>query len=204
MTFQPSSAAQPDYASPTVSLAALRARVSSATLSLHQTLDEVMGTFDQHLQELNKLRESLRESEKALQSEAPTVAALLPTLPALSPQVPAMTSPTAPAKPFVPAPRPLPVKQAAPPLMTQVLWPSLPATPPPPVPPEDAKAAARPTEPPLEDATLEELNAALAYAFAQVSGTKPLTRESITQMMPGPLPTSALRYGNPAELSGRP
>lgn len=200
MTSKPASAAQLDYASPTVTLAALRARVSSATLSLHQTLDEVMGTFDQHLQELNKLRESLRESEKALQTEAPAVAALLPTLPALPPQVPAMTSPFPPAKPVVPAPRP----QLAPPMMTQVLWPSLSPTPPPPTPPEEAKAAVRPVEPPLEDATLEELNAALAYAFAQVSGTKPLTQESITHMMPGPLPTSALRYGNPAELSGRP
>lgn len=200
MTFQPSSAAQPDYASPTVSLAALRARVSSATLSLHQTLDEVMGTFDQHLQELNKLRESLRESEKALQTSAPAVAALLPTLPALPPQ-PAMTSPQPAVKPLVPAPRPQSLKHAAPPLMTQVLWPSLPATPPA---PEDSKAAARPAEQPLEEATLEELNAALAYAFAQVSGTKPLTQEAITHMMPGPLPTSALRYDNPAELSRRP
>ena len=200
MTSKPASAAQLDYASPTVSLAALRARVSSATLSLHQTLDEVMGTFDQHLQELNKLRESLRESEKALQAEAPAMAALLPTLPALPPQVPAMTSPFPPAKPVVPAPRP----QLAPPMMTQVLWPSLSPTPPPPTSPEEAKAPVRPVEPPLEDATLEELNAALAYAFAQVSGTKPLTQESITHMMPGPLPTSALRYGNPAELSGRP
>lgn len=199
MTSQPPSAVQPDYASPTVSLAALRARVSSATLSLHQTLDEVMGTFDQHLQELNKLRESLRNSEKALQAEAPAVAALLPTMPAL----PAMTSPLPSAKPFVPAPRPQPAKQAGPPLMTQVLWPSLPTTPPPPLPPEESKAAARPAEPPLEEATLEELNAALAYAFAQVSGTKPLTQESITHMMPGPLPTSALRYGNPAEMSGK-
>jgi len=203
MTFQPSSATQHDYASPTVSLAALRARVSSATLSLHQTLDEVMGTFDQHLQELNKLRESLRESEKALQTAAPAVAALLPTMPALPPQAP-MTSPQPAAKPFVPAPRAQPAKMGGAPIMTQVLWPSLPTTPPPALPSEDLKAAARPAEPPLEEATLEELNAALAYAFAQVSGTKPLTQESITHMMPGPLPTSALRYGNPAELSGRP
>ena len=201
MTPQPAHAAQLDHASSTVSLAALRARVSSATLSLHQTLDEVMGTFDQHLQELHKLRESLRESEKTLQAQAPAVAALLPTLPALPAQAPAMTSPAPSAKPFVPAPRPQPAKQAPAPMMTQVLWPSLPATP---APPEDAKAAARPAEPALEEATLEELNAALAYAFAQVSGTKPLTQESITHMMPGPLPTSALRYGNPAELSGRP
>jgi len=53
-----STPAHQDYASPTVSLEALRARVSLATMALHQTLDEVLGTFDQQLQELHKLRDA--------------------------------------------------------------------------------------------------------------------------------------------------
>jgi len=191
-----STPAHQDYASPTVSLAALRARVSLATMALHQTLDEVLGTFDQQLQELHKLRESLRESEKSIHQSAPSVAAMLPLMPALSPM------PARDAKPAAePAPRAMPSKLPAAPLMTQVMWPCLPATPP--ATPADAKAAARPAEPPLEEATLEELNAALAFAFSQVSNTKPMTQASITQMMPGSMPTSAPRFSNPTEMWGR-
>ena len=54
--------------------------------------------------------------------------------------------------------------------------------------------------PALEQSTLEELNAALAYAFAQVSSTsRPIDKGSVTHMMPAPIPTSALRYGQIAE-----
>lgn len=165
-------------------------------MALHQTLDEVMGTFDQQLLELHKLRESLRESEKCIQAATPSVAALLPMMPALPP----MPAPYQQQQPvYEPAPRAMPAKLPAAPLMTHVMWPSMPATPRPA--PAYAEAAPRPSEPPLEEATLEELNAALAYAFLQVSNTKPLTQESISQMMPPPLPSSALRYGNPVEMA---
>ena len=57
--------------------------------------------------------------------------------------------------------------------------------------------------PQLEKATLEELNAALAYAFAQVSGTKGLGKGGITQMMPPPLPTQAMRFGQAPDYAGQ-
>ena len=55
----------------------------------------------------------------------------------------------------------------------------------------------------MEQATLEELNAALAYAFSQVSNTTSLGKGAVTQMMPAPLPSQAMRFGNARELSGR-
>jgi hypothetical protein len=85
--------------------------------------------------------------------------------------------------------------------MTQVMGPCLPAIPP--ATHADAKAAARPAQRPLEEATLEELDAALAFAFSQVSNTKPMKQESITQMMPGSMPTLAPRFSNPTEMWGR-
>lgn len=60
-----------------------------------------------------------------------------------------------------------------------------------------------PLSPQLEKATLEELNAALAYAFAQVSGTKGLGKGGITQMMPPPLPTQAMRFGQAPDYAGQ-
>jgi hypothetical protein len=66
-------------------------------------------------------------------------------------------------------------------------------------------ALAAPTQkaaPSLEQATLEELNAALAYAFAQVSSSGvPVGKESAINMMPSPMPTSALRYGQRPEYT---
>jgi hypothetical protein len=55
--------------------------------------------------------------------------------------------------------------------------------------------------PQLEKATLEELNAALAYAFSQVSNTNGLGRGGITQMMPPPLPTQAVRFGQSPDFA---
>ncbi len=118
------------------------------------------------------------------------------------------------------------------PMMTQILWPSkAPAAtepmpsiakeaPPAPAPMTRPTAAEAPKPttfleaplasaqhnpgPNLEQATLEELNAALAYAFAQVSSnTVPMEKGSITQMMPPPMPTSALRYGHLPEMVER-
>ena len=63
--------------------------------------------------------------------------------------------------------------------------------------------AADSLSPQLEKATLEELNAALAYAFAQVSGTKGLGKGGITQMMPPPLPTQAMRFGQAPDYAGQ-
>lgn len=111
--------------------------------------------------------------------------------------------------------------------MTQILWPSkqpavgpapeapvsapMPPACPEPAPPAPA-AVAQPVvplrndyTPNLEQATMEELNAALAYAFSQVSsGPAPAQakRDSVTHLMPGPLPTSALRYGQAPAFAG--
>jgi predicted amino acid-binding ACT domain protein len=107
------------------------------------------------------------------------------------------------------------------PMMTQILWPSKPGT----ITEPTAAASAQPsaagatikpmshfeaalaaptrkTAPSLEQATLEELNAALAYAFAQVSSSGvPVGKESAINMMPSPMPTSALRYGQRPEYT---
>ncbi len=86
-----------------------------------------------------------------------------------------------------------------------------PIAPPPPVLPQSVLPAQAPelpqpasdqaAAPDLGNATIEELNAALAYAFAQVSTTKPIGGSSLTQMMPPPMPTSALRYGQVPDLA---
>lgn len=58
-----------------------------------------------------------------------------------------------------------------------------------------------PPAPDMEQATLEELNAALAYAFSQVSNTTSLGKGAVTQMMPSPMPT--IRFGNASGLPDR-
>lgn len=70
-------------------------------------------------------------------------------------------------------------------------------------PPQAPVQTVDPLSPQLEKATLEELNAALAYAFAQVSGTKGLGKGGITQMMPPPLPTQAMRFGQAPDYAGQ-
>lgn len=214
------------------SIADLRAKLSATTLALHETLDSVMAAFDRHTQELDLLRRALTDAESALKATSPQVAAVVKSMPML-PELPKHLDPlpklAIPSMPPLPAPAPVPVpaarQQALAPQMTQILWPSkdnaavlTPPTPPAaPMPtPVAAKAdlpmlisAPAPMQPPappspdLEQATLEELNAALAYAFSQVSNTTSLGKGAVTQMMPAPLPSQAMRFGNASEVQNR-
>jgi hypothetical protein len=211
------------------SIADLRAKLSSTTLALHETLDSVMAAFDKHSQELDTLRRALVEAESALKVTAPQVAAVMKPMPML-PELPKALEPlpklAIPSMPPLPAPAPAARHPATGPMMTQILWPSkdntaaeafVPTPAPVPAPAPSARkadapmliSAPAPVEPPappspdLEQATLEELNAALAYAFSQVSNTTSLGKGAVTQMMPAPLPTQAMRFGSASELAGR-
>jgi len=185
----------------------------------------------QDLDSLRRALAEADSNLKASAPEVAAIVKPMPMLPELpkhleplpkleAPAIPAMAAPV--AKRQAPAPAPM---------MTQILWPSkdnaadltLPVPPPVPAPapmPVAAPLAKRsdapilisspssieippPPAPDLEQATLEELNAALAYAFSQVSNTTSLGKGAVTQMMPAPLPTQAMRFGSASELPGR-
>ncbi len=151
----------------------LHARLSAATEALLKTRDQVIEALDQHLHELDMLRSALGTNEKTL----------LPTLPAISAEV-------APVPQYFERPP----QAASLPLLTQVLWPSKHDAPAPMPARVPAPAAVSPApvssplvaysslqssssqdlamDPDLEKATLEELNAALAYAFSHVSSAR--------------------------------
>ena len=119
--------------------------------------------------------------ESMLHSTAPLSSAL-PPLPTSPFQPPPLTE----KRPLTPPPAPLVAAAPSPASSASVMHPSYaPAAP----------VATSPLSPILEQATLEELNAALAYAFSQVAGNHTQGAGSVTQMMPAPLPTQAMRFG---------
>jgi len=193
-TMMPSSLPSPESSArgPLATLPALRNQLGVATQTLEQTLGTMLSLLESQVQELQSLRRALADVEGRLQQTAPQVAAL----PSAAPSV---FSPT--------------VAKPAAPLMTQILWPSKPspdneptlnqAAPRPVLPVAQAFDALPgvPVDPGSEHTTVEALNAALAYAFAQVSNTSPLGAGSITKMIPPPMPTSALRYGSMPEYT---
>ena len=159
-----------------VPTANLNARLEAATEALLKTRDQVVAALDQHLRELDMLRQAIGNSDKPLLSLVPS--------PVASPPPPVVAAQLAPA---VPAERPVPPSPM--PLMTQVLWPSkafeeaapapAPARPSKPSSPLVAYSSMHSSvdlnmsvAPDLEKATLEELNAALAYAFSHVSNAR--------------------------------
>ncbi|MDB6073868.1 MAG: hypothetical protein JWO89_1508 [Verrucomicrobiaceae bacterium] len=171
--------------SPVAAPANLHARLSAATEALLKTRDQVIEALDHHLHELDMLRSALGTNEKTL----------LPMMPALS------TEPAPVPQYFERPPQAL---DSSLPLLTQVLWPTKHDAPlPVPMPVGvSAPVATSPApvssplvaysslqsscskdlamDPDLEKATLEELNAALAYAFSHVSsgrtgGPSPMT-----------------------------
>ena len=205
------------------SISDLRSKLSATTLALHETLDAVMAAFDKHTQELDGLRRALTEAEASLKVTAPQIAEMMKPMPTL-PELPRQSA----AQPMSPMPAASAKRPPPEPMMTQILWPSkdnvpeavtpLPAPVPAPMPaarrpeatpiqisapPPMEPSAAPTTNADMEQATLEELNAALAYAFSQVSNTTSLGKGAVTQMMPAPLPSQAMRFGNASELSGR-
>ena len=151
----------------------LNARLEAATEALLKTRDQVIEALDHHLNELDMLRRALGNPDRPVLTMVPGPAAVLPA----------------------PTPVPIFAERAAPPpmpaipMMTQVLWPSKNyiEEPPPPVPQPRAPASSplvaysalqnsaaqdMTVAPDLEKATLEELNAALAYAFSHVSNSR--------------------------------
>ena len=143
-----------------------------------KTREQVVEALDRHLNELDSLRRALGNTEKPL----------LAVVPSSAPAPMASFPPAAPMDPKhyeMPSPHPAPMM----PMMTQILWPAkndVPSSGPlrapapagsPPSSPMVAysgmsnAAAARDmaVDPDLEKATLEELNAALAFAFNSVS-----------------------------------
>ena len=155
----------------------LNARLEAATEALLKTRDQVIEALDHHLNELDLLRRALSNPDRPLLTVVPGPAAVLPS--------------------YTPAPTPAPIfaDRAAPPpmpaipMMTQVLWPSKsPIAEPPPAAQQARVPVSSPlvaysalqnsaaqdmtVAPDLEKATLEELNAALAYAFSHVSNAR--------------------------------
>ena len=155
----------------------LHARLAAATEALLKTKEQVVEALDHHLAELDSLRRSLGNADKPLLSMVP---AAIPTVPAPLPPQPEIAATGS-------------TTLLQPPPMTQVLWPTkneappmapsrgpLPASSPfgtaPIASPLAAFPATQPVaardmavDPNLEKATLEELNAALAYAFNHVA-----------------------------------
>ena len=156
----------------------LHARLEAATEALLKTRDQVIEALDHHLEELDMLRRSLSLVER--------------------PQhIPAPQAVIAPA-PFVERAHLAPPPALSAPLMTQILWPSksqpeqtafAPLEPiSAPIAPSRSTAVSSPLvafpslqtsasqemamDPNLELATLDELNAALAYAFSHVSNAR--------------------------------
>lgn len=161
----------------------LHAQLAAAAEALLKTRDQVIEALDHHLQELDMLRSALSNSDKPLLSTAPAPA--LPAEPAIPLQVPQyFEQPPQPAAPVMPlltqvlwptkqpgaeaapmrAPAPAPVAQplASPPSSPLVAYTSL----------QSNSSRDLTMDPNLEKATLEELNAALAYAFSHVSNPR--------------------------------
>lgn len=215
---------------PFESFTPLRHQWSAATQAVHEALAQMSGLMETQIRELQSLREQLTRSEQNLLAATSQVTAVLPeqhplprptTLPMPQSSSP-LTFHSVPAHQQLSRPsgsqHPVPVAKCLPsgPMMTQILWPSKPTT-------NTEQMASTPTLSPnkprsvlesmlntaqpehttsLEKATLEELNAALAYAFSQVSsGTSLMPPCSVTSMMPAPMPTSALRFGQMPELA---
>ncbi len=129
----------------------VRARLDAATMAILQTRDHVSKALDKHLQELHALRRALGEGDTSLTS-------LLPATPR------ATTLPIAAAADFTSSrPQPPAFHEQAP-IIQPAPAPLFPDTVPL-VPPTAAPIG-------LEKATLEELNAALAFAFAHVSNAQ--------------------------------
>ena len=210
----------------------LRGRLNSANQAVNETLTEMMGLMELQLRELQSLRDQLAHAEQNHQVSVPQIATSLPAQIQAPRPISTPVPPTGAPMTFHSIPVPdqrqftqpmtasVPRRLTSGPMMTQILWPSKPGMSTEPIEPAPApQSAAAPvkpmthfeaamaaptsrTAPSLEQATLEELNAALAYAFAQVSSSGvPIGKESITNMMPAPLPTSALRYGQVPEHS---
>ena len=180
----------------------LHARLAAATEALLKTRDQVIEALDHHLLELDLLRSALGNSDKPLLSMVPA----LPVEPLAALQVPQyFEHPPQPAAPVMP-------------LLTQVLWPTkheemmqAPLRAPAPAATQDLPPVSSPLvaysslqsnssrdlamDPDLEKATLEELNAALAYAFSHVSNARSSTA-------PNAAPALASTSGAPWNNSG--
>jgi hypothetical protein len=150
----------------------LRSRLDSATMAILQTRDQVVRALDKHLQELHSLRRALGQGDTSLSAVLPPatlsvksampMASPTPSPERMQPSGMSESWPTPPAvvtlrsAPQIPAPAPTPPLVGLEPVS--------------PVPIASS----------LEKATLEELNTALAFAFAHVSNAH---KPSATRVM---------------------
>jgi hypothetical protein len=201
LTFYPPPMSPSTIAHPSSASSALQARFVALAQNLQESLSELLSMVNQQATDLAALREQLTKNETSMATMMPSLPPVIaPAAPAPEGSLKALLS-AAPSYPQAQAAKvPEPINERAPsgPLMTRILWPSTQLMSPkseeaPSVVPTAALAPH--IDPPLEQATLEELNAALAYAFSQVANTKSIGPHAVTKMIPPPMPTSALRYG---------